>query len=340
MKMYSNRLPLACAAALSLCSSWVMANDPLVVYSARNEHLIKPLFDAYSKKTGVQIQYVTDKEGPLMSRLKAEGVRSPADILLTVDAGNLWQASEMNLLRPIRSVSLTQNVPSYLRDPQGRWYGLSVRARTLVYNTRKVKANQLSTYENLASPAWKGRLCLRSSKNVYNQSLVAMFIANYGAKPTEQIVRGWVSNLAAAPFANDTAAIQAVAAGQCDVTIVNSYYYGRFKTMQPSSAVAIFWPNQNAKLKNRGVHINITGAGVTRASKQPAQAQKLIEWMASPEAQNLYADLNFEYPVNPKVKADEMVRSWGNYFPNRINVAAAGRLQPQAVMLMDRVGYQ
>lgn len=318
----------------------VNASETLVVYSARNEQLIKPLFDAYTKKTGVTIRYITDKEGPLLSRLKAEGPRSVADVLLTVDAGNLWQAAESGLLRPIQSNVLKQNVPSYLRDPRGQWFGLSVRARTLVYNTQQIKPNMLSTYENLSSPRWKGQLCLRSAKNVYNQSLVAMFIANYGERPTETIVRGWVNNLAAAPFANDTAVIQAVAAGQCQVGIVNSYYYGRFKTAQPASPVALFWPNQSAKLKNRGVHINITGAGVTKASKQPLAAQKLIEWMSGAEAQNIYADLNFEYPVNAKIAADEMVRSWGTYVPNRINVSAAGRLQPKAVMLMDRAGYQ
>ena len=196
--------------------------EEVVVYSARNEQLIKPLFDAYTRDTGVKIKFITDKEGPLMARLKAEGKNTPADILLTVDAGNLWQASEEELLRPIQSKTLLANIPAHLRDPGNEWFGLSVRARTLIYNTSKVKPTDLSTYEDLANPKWKGRLCLRTSKKVYNQSLVAMMITEYGEDKTEYMVRGWVANLATSPFPDDTKAMEAVAAGQCDVTLVRS----------------------------------------------------------------------------------------------------------------------
>ena len=317
----------------------VLAED-VVVYSARNEQLIKPLFDAYTRETGVQIKFITDKEGPLMARLKAEGKNTPADLLLTVDAGNLWQASEEELLRPIRSKILQANVPAHLRDPANEWFGLSVRARTLVYNTNKVKPADLSTYEDLANPKWKGRLCLRTSKKVYNQSLVAMMITEYGEDKTEDLVRGWVGNLATSPFPDDTKAMEAVAAGQCDVTLVNTYYFGRLIEKHPNLPLAIFWPNQHLKNKAAGVHVNVSGAGVTRYAKNPVGAQKLIEWLSSDKAQNLFADVNLEYPVNPKNAPDKTVAAWGGFKQNLINVKEAGSLQVKAVKLMDRAGYK
>jgi iron(III) transport system substrate-binding protein len=314
--------------------------EEVVVYSARNEQLIKPLFDAYTRDTGVQVKFITDKEGPLMVRLKAEGRNTPADMLLTVDAGNLWQASEEGLLRPIQSKTLEANVPAHLRDPGNEWFGLSVRARTLVYNTGKVKPADLSTYEDLASPKWKGRLCLRTSKKVYNQSLVAMMIHEYGEEKAEDIVRGWVGNLATSPFPDDTKAMEAVAAGQCDATLVNTYYFGRLVEKKPNLPLAIFWPNQNLKNKAAGVHVNISGAGVTRHARNPAGAQKLIEWLSSDKAQNLFADVNMEYPVNPKVAPDKTVAAWGSFRQSLINVKEAGSLQTKAVRLMDRAGYK
>ena len=330
---------LLAALALSAAALPVLA-EGIVVYSARNEQLIKPLFDAYTRDTGVQIRFITDKEGPLMARLKAEGKNTPADVLLTVDAGNLWQASEEGLLRPIRSQILETNVPAHLRDPDNEWFGLSVRARTIVYNTGKVKPADLSTYEDLADPKWKGRLCLRTSKKVYNQSLVAMMITGYGEARTEDIVSGWVANLATSPFPDDTQALEAVAAGQCDVTLVNTYYFGRLMAQNPDLPLAIFWPNQNLQDRAAGVHVNISGAGVTRHAKNPAGAQKLIEWLSSDQAQNLFADVNLEYPVNPKVAPDRSVAAWGSFRQNLVNVKEAGSLQVSAVKLMDRVGYK
>lgn len=328
-------------AALALISTSLPAlAEEIVVYSARNEQLIKPLFEAYTQDTGVAVKFITDKEGPLMARLKAEGKNTPADMLLTVDAGNLWQASEEGLLRPIKSRVLDSNVPAHLRDPDNEWFGLSVRARTLVYNTSKVKPADLSTYEDLASPKWKGRLCLRTSKKVYNQSLVAMMITEYGEGKTEDIVTGWVANLATSPFPDDTRAMEAVAAGQCDVTLVNTYYFGRLMEKQPNLPLAIFWPNQNLKNKAAGVHVNVSGAGVTKHAKNPAAAQKLIEWLSSDKAQNLFADVNMEYPVNPKVAPDKAVAAWGGFKQNLVNVKEAGSLQSKAVKLMDRAGYK
>jgi iron(III) transport system substrate-binding protein len=312
----------------------------VVVYSARNEQLIKPLFDAYTKETGVQVKFVTDKEGPLMARLKAEGRNTPADVFLTVDAGNLWQASEEGLLQPVDSKVLNANIPAHLRDPGNEWFGLSVRARTIVYNKNKVIPGELTTYEDLASPKWKGRLCLRTAKKVYNQSLVAMMISENGEASAEKTVRGWVANLATDPFADDTKAMEAVAAGLCDATMVNTYYFGRLMDKKPHLPLAIFWPNQNLKSANAGVHVNISGAGVTRYAKHKEEAVRLLEWLSSDKAQNLYADVNMEYPANTRVKPDPAVAAWGSFKPNLINMAEAGKLQAKAVMLMDRAGYK
>ncbi len=310
--------------------------EEVVVYSARNEHLIKPLFDRYTQETGVQIRYITDKEGPLLQRLKAEGERTPADMLITVDAGNLWHAAESGVLAEIHSAVLEANVPSNLRDPQGRWFGLSERARTIVYSTERVKPLELSSYEDLADPKWKGRLCLRTSKKVYNQSLVATLIARHGEDRAEQIVRGWVDNLAAPPFSNDTKAMEAVAAGQCDVTVVNTYYFGRLQKGNPDIKLAIFWPNQDTS----GVHINVSGAGVTRHARHREAAQRLLEWLSSETAQGDFAGLNMEYPVNAKVAPDATVAAWGTFKADELNVNEAGRLQADAIRLMDRAGYQ
>jgi len=326
--------------ALVMSGLTSLANaQPLVVYSARNEQLIKPLFDRYTRETGVPVQFVTGSEGPLLARLRAEGKTTPADVLLTVDAGNLYQAASEGLLRPIQSPALQASVPAHLRDPGNAWFGLSVRARTIVYNTTRVKSADLSTYEDLASPKWKGHLCLRTSKKVYNQSLVAMLIAEHGERDTQAIVQGWVANLAVPVFADDTKAIEAVAQGQCDVTLVNTYYFGRLMQKSPQLPVAIFWPNQNVAGRQTGVHVNVSGAGVTRYTKNAAGAQKLIEWLASEKAQSLFADSNLEYPVNPAVKPAPAVAAWGSFRHNVINVKEAGSRQVQAVQLMDRARY-
>jgi iron(III) transport system substrate-binding protein len=312
------------------------ADDEVVVYSARNEHLIKPLFDTYTETTGTKIRYVTDKAGPLLARLKAEGANSPADLLITVDAGNLWQAAQEGVLLPQNSDVLSANIPAYLRDPANQWFGLSVRARTIVASTERVKDGELSTYEDLADAKWRGRLCLRTSKKVYNQSLVAAMIARLGEDQAEKVVKGWVDNLATPPFSNDTKAMQAVAAGQCDVTIVNTYYFGRLKNKNPDVKLALFWPNQD----DSGVHVNISGAGVTRHADNPQGALRLLEWLSSSDAQGIFASLNMEYPVNPSVEPDPEVATWGTFEADDINVSTAGRLQSQAVMLMDRAGYR
>jgi iron(III) transport system substrate-binding protein len=310
--------------------------EQVVVYSARIEQLIKPMFDAFTKESGITVKFVTDKEGPLLARLKAEGKNTPADMLITVDAGNLWEAAREGLLQPVESKILESNIPAYLRDPENQWFGLSVRARTIIYNTQRVKPGELSTYEALADPKWKGRLCLRTSKKVYNQSLVAMMIAELGEARTEQIVKGWVANLATDPLSDETRAMEFVAAGKCDVTLANTYYYGRLMEKKPSLPLAIFWPNQEGS----GVHVNISGAGVTRYAKSAPAAIKLLEFLSSEKAQNLFADVNLEYPANPQVPVDPVVAAWGSFKQNPINVRKAGELQAEAVKLMDRAGYK
>jgi iron(III) transport system substrate-binding protein len=312
------------------------AAGTLVVYSARNEQLIKPVFDAYTRETGVEIRFTTGDAAVLIERLTAEGRNSPADVLMTVDAGELWNAAERSLLQPVKSATLERNVPAHLRDPGGRWFGLSMRARTIFFSAQRVDPDSLSTYEALALPAWKGRLCLRTSKKVYNQSLVAMMISRDGEAKTEQVVRGWVANLATDVFANDTALLEAIAAGQCDVGIANTYYYGRIVKERPDFPVRPFWANQ----KSGGVHVNISGAGVTRHSRRAAAATRFLEWLSGPTAQAHFAAVNMEFPVNPAAAVDPLVKSWGRFEPSLINVAEAGRLQPAAVRLMDRAGYR
>lgn len=231
---------------------------------------------------------------------------------------------------------LKQNIPGHLRDPEGRWAGLSIRARTIVYNTDRVKASELSTYEALGDPVWKKRLCLRTSKKVYNQSMVAMMMHTLGADQTKSIVKSWVSNLATTVFSSDTKVLEAIAAGQCDVGIVNTYYYGRLLKKKGKLPIALYWPNQTG----RGVHVNISGAGVTRYSKNKAAAIRLLEWLSSSAAQNLFADINLEYPVNPKVKSAPEVAAWGAFKQDQTNLEKAGALQKEAIKLMDQVGYR
>lgn len=335
MKLLKIAVALSSFVSIVTTSSIAQAEE-IVIYSARNEQYIKPLFDLYTKQTGVQIKFVTDKEGPLMERLKAEAANTPADMLITVDAGNLWQAANAGLLQTINSPTLNANIPAHLRDPKNQWFGLSVRARTIFFNSQKVKPSELSTYEDLATAKWKGRLCLRTSKKVYNQSLVAMMMDEYGEAKTEAVVKGWIANLATDVFADDTKMLEAIGAGQCDVGIANTYYYGRLIEKKPNLPIALFWANQAGK----GVHVNVAGAGITKHAKNPVGAQKFLEWLSSDKAQNLFTDLDLEFPANPAVKPDAKLVSWGSFKQNLINVTKAGELQADAVRLMDRAGYK
>ncbi|MFI8481947.1 extracellular solute-binding protein [Pseudomonas sp. NPDC078700] len=326
---------LLAAFTLTALAGGAQAADEVVVYSSRIDELIKPVFDAYTAKTGVPIKFITDKEAPLIARLKAEGANTPADMLITVDAGNLWQAEQAGVLQPFKSAIIDANIPAQYRSSTDSWTGLSLRARTIFYSTDRVKPSELSTYEALADKNWEGRLCLRTSKKVYNQSLTATLIETHGEKKTEEIIKGWVANLATDVFPDDTALLQAIDAGQCDVGITNTYYYGRLHKTNPELKVKPFWPNQ----QDRGVHVNLAGAGITKNAPHAEAAQKLLEWMTSEEAQGLFAGLNQEFPANPKVAASEEVQAWGPFKADAIPVEVAGKRQAQAIMLMDRAGW-
>lgn len=278
--------------------------DAVIVYSSRNEQLIRPLLDEFTADTGVKVELVSDKGGPLMERLKAEGANTPADMLLTVDAGNLWKAAQDGLLQPYASTVVDTNVPAKYRDPEGNWAGMSLRARTIFYNPKKVQPAELSSYEDLADPKWKGKLCLRTSGAVYNQSLVASMIEHMGDAKTEEVVKGWVANLATEPFSNDTKMLEAIAAGQCDVGVANSYYYGRKLEEEPSfkDNVSIFWANQGTT----GTHMNISGAGVIKGANNAAGAVQLMEWLSSDKAQAKYASSDKEFPVKEGIPKSEL----------------------------------
>jgi len=307
----------------------------VVIYSARIESLIKPMFDAFTDKTGIQVKYFSAGEKELFERLQSEGDKTPADVYMTVDVGNLWMAEQAGLLQGFTSEAIDQNIPSHLRAKDNEWIGLSVRARPIMYSTERVKPSELSTYEALGDPKWQGTLCFRSSKKVYTQSLVATMIKTLGEERTEGIVRRWISNQPRI-FESDAKLLEAIAAGQCDVGIANTYYLARLQAKDPKFPVAVFWPNQG----DRGVHVNISGAGITKHAKHRDNAIKLLEFLSSTEAQNLYADANYEYPANPTVKPSTIITAWGDFKADTIDVAAAGELQAAAVKLMDRVGYK
>lgn len=329
------RKSLLAALALSVVGGTVQAADEVVVYSSRIDELIKPVFDAYTAETGVKVKFITDKEAPLMQRIKAEGEHGVADLLLTVDAGNLWQAEQMGILQPIRSEIIERNIPPQYRASSHDWTGLSLRARTIIYSTERVKPAELSTYEALADKQWEGRLCLRTAKKVYNQSLTATLIESHGEAKAEQVVKGWVNNLSTDVFSDDNAVIQAIEAGQCDVGVVNTYYYGRLHKQNPNLPVKIFWPNQ----QDRGVHVNLSGIGLTKHAPHPEAATKLVEWMTGEQAQKLFADLNQEFPANPQVKPSDEVAAWGDFKADSIAVEVAGKRQAEAIRLMDRAGW-
>ena len=312
------------------------SNDSLTVYSTRKEHLIKPLFDAFTAKTGIKVKYLTGKGGALIERIKLEGKKTKADLFMTVDAGNLWYAASQNLFQPVSSEIIENNIPEHLRDPEGLWSGLSVRARTIIYSTERVNPSELSTYQDLANKKWKGKLCLRTSKKVYTKSLVSSLIHHDGMEKTTDVVRGWVDNLAATPHAEDVHIMTSILAGQCDVGIVNSYYFGRLQAKDPNAPLKLFWANQNTT----GTHVNVSGAGVTKHSKNPDDAIRLLEFLSSIEAQKIYVGLNKEYPATQKIKADNLIALWGDFNQDKMNLSFAGKNQADSVSLMQREGYK
>ncbi len=329
------------AAAVAAASSPAPAAE-VNIYSARQEVLIKPLLDAFTARTGITVNVVSGKADLLLQRLKREGANSPADVLLTVDAGRLARAKQANLLRPVHSATLEANVPAQYRDPEGAWYGLSVRARPIVYARDRVDPAELSTYQALAGSEWKGRVCVRSSNNIYNQSMLAAMIHHIGVERTEAWAAGLVANFARTPQGGDRDQIRAVAAGECDVALANTYYLAqlakspRVTDREAAAKVALFWPEQDG----HGVHVNISGAGVTRSAKNPDAAIRLIEFLSGDEAQRLYAEVVNEYPVKPGVPSAAIVASWGAFKADEIALSVLGNNNAEAVRLADRAGWR
>ena len=327
-------------AALLILTCQLAEAAEVNVYSARKEHLIKPFFDKFTKKTGIKVNYITDKAPKLLTKIKSEGKRTNADLLITVDAANLHQAAKEGILQKVDSKKLNKAIPAQYRDPGSEWFGLTLRARTIVYSSLRIKdpKKEFSTYEALGDKKWQGRLCLRTSKKVYNQSLVAMMIAEKGETQTEKVVAAWVKNLASPVKHNDTAVLEAIIAGECDVGIVNTYYFGRLLKKDKDTPLALFWPNQSGS--STGVHVNISGAGITKEAKNQKGALQLLEFLASEKVQEDFAGENMEYPVNPVVKPVKTVAAWGDFKKSPLNLNKAGQLQPTAIRLMDKAGYK
>ena len=312
------------------------------IYSARKEDLIKPLLQKFEKQTNIKVNLVTGKADALLERLISEGKNSPADLLITTDAGRLYRAQQAKMLQAVNSETLNNAIPEQYREPQGYWYGLSLRARPIVYAVDQVKPEQLSTYEALADDNWKKKICIRSSENIYNQSLVASLISHNGEENTLLWAQSFVSNFARPPQGGDRDQVKAVAAGQCDIAIVNNYYLGKMLTSkdetekQAAMQVKLFWPNQN----DRGTHVNISGGAVTAASKNKESAIKLLEFLASDDSQQWYAETNFEYPVKPGVQPSEILKSWGEFKADSLSLYQLGELNAQAVMIMDHAKWK
>ena len=325
-----------------LLSTGAAASPELNLYSARKEALIQPLLNDFTTATGIKVNLVTGKADALLKRLKSEGRNSPADVLLTTDAGRLHRAKAAGVTQAFSSELLDSVVPASYRDPENHWVGLSVRSRPVLYVKGKVDPAELSTYEALAEPQWQRRICIRSSSNIYNQSLIASMIVANGEAKTEAWAKGLVANLARAPKGGDRDQIKAAAAGQCDIAIANTYYLaGMLNSNKVDEKLAamklgVFWPNQDG----RGAHVNISGAALTRHSKNTDNAIKLIEFLASEKAQQWYAETNGEYPVRAGVAVGDTLKAWGEFKADTLNLGKLGELNSQAVMLMDRAGWK
>lgn len=339
MRRLSVLFSLMAALVVTGCSS---QSEEVNVYSARKEALIKPLLDRFSEQTGVTVNLITGSADALVERMKAEGEHSPADVLITTDAGRLFRAQQEEQLAAVDSDTLADQVPEALRDPEGHWYGLSVRARVVVYAPDRVDPSELSTYEALADEQWDGRICIRSSDNIYNQSLTASLIAHNGEADTEQWAEGLVSNMARDPVGGDRDQIKALAAGECDLAVVNTYYLGMMQGGDDADAreianqVAVFWPNQD----DRGAHINISGAGVAANAPNPDNAVRLIEFLVNDESQQWYAETNYEYPVRADVPVSDLLQEWGEFKQDDLPLIKLGERNADAVKLMDRAGWK
>ena len=328
------------ALVLAVSPAPAPAADALNIYSHRQPFLINPFLDAFRDVTGIETNVVFASKG-LAQRLQAEGERSPADVVLTVDIGRLYVYADKNLLVPIESETLTANVPAHLRDADNRWFAFSTRARVIAYSKSRVDPAEITRIEDLAEPAWRGRVCSRPGSHVYNRALLASIIAANGEAAAESWARGLVENLAQRPQGNDRAQIKAIFRGVCDVALVNSYYFGKIKHSEIAEQrewvedIGILFTNQD----DRGNHINISGGGVAKHSKNKQTAIRFLEFLTTEVAQDLYGSVNYEFPVNPAVPASEEVRSWGSFESDHLLISEIATLAPTAQKIIDRVGW-
>jgi iron(III) transport system substrate-binding protein len=330
--------------SLLLLATPALAQERVLnLYSSRHYQTDEALYAGFTKQTGIKVNRIEAAEDPLIERIRSEGERSPADVLVTVDAGRLWRAEQLGLFQPVKSAVLESRIPESFREPGGRWFGFSLRARVIAYNKSKVRPGEIATYEELADPKWKGRVCMRSSSNIYNLSLMGALIDHLGEQKAEQWAKGVHANLAQQPKGGDTDQLKAVAAGACDVTVSNQYYYARLaRSSKPderevAGKLGIIFPNQSTT----GTHVNVSGAGVMKNAPNREAAIKFLEYLASDEAQRYFAEGNNEWPVVPGVKLENPVlASFGDFKRDRINVAVLGRNQPSSQKIYDRVAWK
>ncbi len=312
------------------------------IYSARQENLIKPILDIFTERTGVTVNLVTGAADELIQRLTLEGDNSPADMLITEDVGRLYRAKQAGVLQAVESAGINDVIPAQYRDSEGFWYGLSLRSRVIIYDKARVSPADLSTYADLANPKWDNKICVRSSGNIYNQSLVASMISRNGIEATELWATGLVGNFGRDPQGGDREQISAVAAGQCDLAVSNTYYFGGMlksddeAVRRAAEAVAVFFPDQGGN----GAHMNVSGAGITKAAKNRDAAVQLMEFLAGEEAQAWYAEVNNEFPVRSDVPASELLQSWGTFKADNLALEQLGIHNADAVRLMDRAGWK
>tara|TARA_A100000164_G_C21864157_1_gene751655 strand:- start:314 stop:1312 length:999 start_codon:yes stop_codon:yes gene_type:complete len=326
---------LALTIFLSSCSFEQVSDDEIVIYTSRQPQLIEPLLDIFTEETGIQVTILSGDAQQLMERIAIEGKDTDADIFMTVDAGVLWQAADKGIFDSVESELLSSRIPQHLRDIDNQWFGFSKRARTIVYSKKDIDPQDLSTYEALAAEEFENKLCLRTSKKVYNRSLIASMIEANGPEKTERIVKGWVSNLAKPVFSSDTNVLKAVEDGNCSLTVVNTYYLARLIESNSVENLGIFWANQ----EDRGVHVNISGAGLVKWSNSKNPSIKLLEWLSSDTAQEMYAKANQEYPTVDGIPLHPVIEAWGDFKEDLIQVDKLGSMQSNAVFIAQTAGY-
>ncbi|MCE2517661.1 MAG: extracellular solute-binding protein [Alphaproteobacteria bacterium] len=315
--------------------------DELNIYSYRQPKLLKPFLDAYSAETGVKFNIVHAPKG-LAQRLQAEGASSPADIVLTTDVSRLVELADLDLLAPYQSGIIEGNVPSYLRNTAGTWTALSTRARVIVVSKSRVAEGAVGSILDLANPEWQGRLCTRKGSHVYNRALLASLIVRFGEDAAEQWAADYVGNLARRPQGNDRAQAKAIFAGECDIALMNTYYFGKMKFNEKNpeqrewaDSLRIVFTDQDS----HGQHVNISGGAIVKTAPHPDAARAFLEWMTEETAQHIYARINFEYPVNPDVKPDAEVASWGQFIADDLPLDDIAKAAPRAQMIIDRVNW-